>query len=184
MSVTNFINQTWTATDQTVNDVTDAGTKITVYTSPDYDAYVTFLSGTDASGAVTGSAELAQSTLDSFKTEVDTHGDYAIHVETTVTALADGKAGTFCISQADYGMTCALAKNVDSDAANETYATYWFAKADYAAEVTLIKASATTAYDLATKTTALVAADSYLFGIDQYVIEMNADWTMITADKF
>jgi len=49
---TNFINQTWTTTGQAVNDATDAGTKIIVYTSPDYDAYVTFLSSTTASDLV------------------------------------------------------------------------------------------------------------------------------------
>ena len=80
-------------------------------------------------------------------------------------------------------MTCAYALKTDSS--NETFATYWFPKDDYAAEVTLIKASATTVYDLGSKSTAKVsAATSYLFGIDQYVIEFNADWTMITADKF
>ena len=102
MSVTNFINQTWTATDQTVNDVTDAGTKITVYTSPDYDAYVTFLSSTDASGIVAaGTANLTQAVLDSHKTEVEKYGDYAIHVEVTGTLLANGKAAAVCIAQAD-----------------------------------------------------------------------------------
>ena len=128
---TNFINQTWTTTGQAVNDVTDAGTKITVYTSTDYDTYVTFLSSEEATTiGASGSGATSADTLASFKTEVEKYGDYAIHVEVTGTALETDKEAAFCIAQADYGMSCAdvtVTIPADGSAATMAYASYWWA---------------------------------------------------------
>ena len=82
-------------------------------------------------------------------------------------------------------MTCSGGFNTNSRKDGERFGTLWWAKADYAAKVTEIKAATAGAPDdLSGETNNLIDSTSYLIGLDQYSSKFNADWTVYTSDKF
>ena len=81
------MNHVWTSTgaeSESVNLYSSVNTEITLYTSDQYDTYVSFLSSSEATNKVDEDTDyLTQSYLNNFGSLIGSYDDYAIRVKMT-----------------------------------------------------------------------------------------------------
>ena len=185
-STDSFVNQLWyedVGDDDFINSFTGVDMKIYIYDNQDYDTYVTFLDGSEASVKVDEDTDyLTSSVLTAFQNYVDLYDSYSIRVKMGFdTELSvNNQAVAYCIAHEDFGISCGTASTVDDTSASE-FRTYWFPVDDYDTIITAIKDDTPldpwdSAYDS-------YMIDDYYYGLTQYYLRMASANTLV-GDKF
>ena len=152
---------------------------MTLYDSTNYDTYVTFLNGNEASNKVDEDVSyLTQGTLDNFIQQVKQYDKGAIYVKLSLDEAPSvaNQAIAFCIGHKDYGLQCGTA-STGSETSISEYRTYWM---PYSMNSSIKDDSPLDLWDAANDQ--YMVTQSY-FGIDQFKLSMASSVSMV-GNKF
>ena len=181
-SATSFVNHVWTGSGEQINLYSSVGTEIELYTSDQYDTYVSFLSSSEATNKIDEDVDyLTQSYLNNFKSQIGSYDEYTMRVKVTFDEplSVNNQAVAFCVGEEERGVICGTTSTGSSNTEATDFRTYWFS--DYDTTVTSIKDdSPLDLWDSANDSSYI---DDYYYGMTQYYLRMAAS-TILVGDKF
>ena len=181
-SATSFVNHVWTGSGAEINLYSSVETEIELYTSDQYDTYVSFLDSSEATNKIDEDVDyLTQSYLNNFKNQIGSYDEYTMRVKVTFDEplSVNNQAVAFCVGEEERGVVCGTTSTGSSNTEATDFRTYWFS--DYDTTVTSIKDdSPLDLWDSANDSSYI---DDYYYGMTQYYLRMAAS-TILVGDKF